>query len=44
MDPIVSLWRVLSRRAYRDFKQYGNVEELTAAITREWERGAPEAS
>lgn len=38
LNPIENLWGTLSRRVYRNGRQFDTVEELKTAITEEWER------
>ena len=36
MNPIENLWGWLARRVYLNNKQYNNIDELKAAIKKEW--------
>ena len=43
LNPIENLWGILSRRVYRNGRQFDSVEELKTAITIEWERLSTQA-
>lgn len=42
LNPIENVWGILSRRVYANSKQYFSVDELKAAIEREWYNIEPE--